>query len=237
VTQSAPAETSADSLPPINLRAYRLARLILRLVFDGYIRTTVSGREHLPPPGTPTLVTANHTSSLDAFAAGYAADRPGHFVAKVEATRIPLLGPFLLACGAIPAQRDGRDMRVLRLATQALERGALMGIAPEGTRSPDGRLGDYDPGFVWLAARTGATVVPCAIHGAWQLMPKGASYPRPGRLWIRFGPGLVPAGTGERLGREDMERLAGEVRAQTLAMLGDLAAESGVPSPALGGAP
>jgi 1-acyl-sn-glycerol-3-phosphate acyltransferase len=229
-----PSATGTD-FRPVDPRAYRFARLLLRLVFGGYIRTKVSGREHLPPLGTATLVTANHTSSLDVFAAGYAVDRPGHFVAKVEATRIPLFGRLLLACGAIPAARDGRDLAVLRQARAVLEHGELMGIAPEGTRSPDGRLGAYDPGFVWLASRTGATIVPCAIHGAWQLMPKGADYPRPGRLWVRFGPAIVPPSGEAELSREALAGLAGQVRQSTLELLGQLAAETGVPNPAVEG--
>jgi 1-acyl-sn-glycerol-3-phosphate acyltransferase len=118
-----------------------------------------------------------------------------------------------------------------------LESGQLMGIAPEGTRSPDGRLGDYDPGFIWLAARTGAVVVPCAIHGAWQRMPKGAQYPRPGPLWVRFGAPISLAEEGPKLPRARMAELAGEVRSRTLAMLAELAAETGVPNPALGARP
>lgn len=233
MTTAAPADTPVD-LRPINPLAYGTARLALALLFRTVFRTRVSGREHLPAAGTPTLVAANHTSSLDAFAAGFAVDRPGYFIAKVEATEIPLFGPFLKACGAIPAQRDGKDTHVLRCAMAALEAGALMGVAPEGTRSPDGRVGPYDPGFIWLAAKTGAVVVPCAIHGTWQLMPKGAAYPKPGRLWVRFGPPLRPADEGRRLGRERMAELADGVRATTLGLLAELSAESGVPNPALG---
>lgn len=223
----------AVELRPINAHAYRFARLLLRLVFDGWIHTSVSGRENMPPPGTPTLVTANHVSSLDVFAAGYAVNRPAYFVAKAEATRIPVLGPLLLACGAFPAQRDGTDMDVLRRAVLALQAGYLMGIAPEGTRSPDGRMGAYDPGFVWLAAKTRAVVVPCAIHGAWQLMPKGANYPRRGRLWIRFGAPMDLTGEGRRLPRERMAEVAEEVRSATLVLLRQLVDETGVPHPSI----
>ncbi len=230
---AAEAQATTAELRPIDPRAYGLARWILRWVFDGWIHTTISGQENLPPAGTATLITANHVSSLDVFAAGYAVNRPAYFVAKAEATRIPLLGPLMLACGAFPAQRDGNDMDVLRLAVLALQGGNFMGIAPEGTRSPDGRMGPYDPGFVWLAAKTRAVVVPAAIHGAWQLMPKGANYPRRGPLWVRFGAPMDVAPEGGRLPRERMAEVAGEVRDATLALLRQLVAESGVPHPSL----
>src|SRR3990172_1379685 len=137
----------------------------------------------MPPIGTPIIVAANHTSALDVFAGGHAMHRTAHFLTKVEATRIPLFGRYLLALGAIPTQRDDRDTEALRRAMAVLERGGLLGLAPEGTRSRDGRLGEYDPGFVWLATRTGAHVVPCVIHGVYQLMPKGARLPRRGAMW------------------------------------------------------
>jgi 1-acyl-sn-glycerol-3-phosphate acyltransferase len=108
-----------------------------------------------------------------------------------------------------------------------------MGIAPEGTRSPDGRLQAFDPGFVWLAARTGAQVLPCAIHGATYLMPKGARYPRRGRLWVRFGAPRDLAAEGRRISRERMQAIADETRSVMLGLLAELARETGVPNPAV----
>jgi 1-acyl-sn-glycerol-3-phosphate acyltransferase len=223
---------AAGPAPPLAPN-YRVAFAILRVLFDGYITTHVSGHGHLPPIGTPAIVAANHTSALDVFAVGHALDRPARFLAKVEATRIPLLGPYLLSLGAIPTLRNKRDTDALRQALAALERGELLGLAPEGTRSRDGRMGAYDPGFVWMATRTGACVVPCVIHGAHRLMPKGARWPRRGELWVRFGSPIRFDAEGRRVPRVRLEVLAGEVRARTLEILGDLARESGVPSPAL----
>jgi 1-acyl-sn-glycerol-3-phosphate acyltransferase len=223
------------AVPPIDARAYRLARTILRLAFRGYFETHLSGQANLPLPGVATVVAANHASALDVFVAGYALGRPGHFLAKMEATRTPLVGRFLLALGAIPARRDERDTEALRRLLAVLESGGLVGVAPEGTRSRDGLLGPYDPGFLWLAARTGARVVPCAIHGTRPLLPPGRRLPRRGPLWVRFGPALTPEelGLAGRPGRAELERAAEVVRSHTAAMLADLAAESGLPAPAL----
>jgi 1-acyl-sn-glycerol-3-phosphate acyltransferase len=227
-----PAARSAPErrVPTIDRRARRLADGLLRLVFDGYFRTIVSGREHIPPEGVPTIVTANHVSALDVFSAGYAVGRWAYFLAKAEATRMPLFGRFLLAAGAIPARRDGADTAALRTMLEVLKAGHLLGLAPEGTRSPDGTLAPYDPGFLWLAQRAGAVVVPAAIHGTWDLMPKGARFPKRGTIWIRFGPAV---NVGGQLTRAELADLAAEVRARTLAMLADLAVESGRPNPAV----
>jgi 1-acyl-sn-glycerol-3-phosphate acyltransferase len=225
---------SAAWMPaPSNPRSYAFAFWLLHLIFDRYLTTHITGQANVPPPGVPTIVTANHTSALDLFAAGHALQRPGYFVAKVEATRIPLFGRFMLSVGAIPARRDERDTAVLRQLIAVLDGGGMTGVAPEGTRSLDGRLKRYDPGFVWLAVRTGATVVPCAIHGTYQLMPKGARFPRRGHVWLRFGEPMSFTRLAGRPSRSQLEAWAEEIRQRTLTMLADLAAESGIPNPAL----
>lgn len=217
---------------PIDPRAYACVMAVLRRVFDGYFHTHVSGREHLPAPGTPTIVVSNHVSNLDVFVMGHAVAQPGYFVSKVEATRLPLFGRVLLSVGAIPANRDKRDTTVLRQMTAALTAGHLIGLAPEGTRSPDGTLRAYDPGFIWLALRTGAVVVPAAIHGTHALMPKGARLPRRGDIWVRFGAPMRFANES-RPSREQIAALAEAARRRTLDLLAELEAESGLPNPAL----
>ena len=224
-----PAAGAMPGLPP----RYRVIFFLLRLFFDGYLKTEVSGRENVPPPGVPTILTANHTSALDLFALGHALGRPAAFAAKIELTRIPVFGPFLLSVGAIPTRRDERDTDVLRRLLAELNAGRLIGLAPEGTRSLDGRLHAYDPGVVWLAARTGAVIVPCAIHGAYPLMPKGARIPHRGRIWVRFGAPMRWDDGQRRLRRDELEARAETVRRRTLDLLAALVRESGVANPAL----
>jgi len=225
--------TALDPARPEPLPAkFRLAHFLLGLVFDRYLTTHVSGREHLPAPGTPTILCANHSSALDVFAVGHALRRPAAFVAKEEATRYPVLGPYLVALGAIPAKRDKQDTDALRRMLAALRAGGVAGLAPEGTRSPDGTLRRFDPGFVWLALRTDALIVPTVVHGAFQLMPKGARMPRRGTMWVRFAPPMSLASEGRRVSRARMTELAETVRQRVLETIVELEEETGVPSPA-----
>jgi 1-acyl-sn-glycerol-3-phosphate acyltransferase len=213
--------------------AYRVALGLLRGFFGGgWITCHVSGREHLPPPGSPAITPINHSSALD-VCAGYVVNRPGYYAIKRESTEVPILGPFLQRMGGIAIQRDEQDTEALRQMREVLRAGHILGIAPEGTRSRTGRVGRYDPGFVWLAARTGAVVVPIALHGAGRLLPKGARFPRRGEIWARVGEPISFEAEGRRISRERMQVLADEVRDRTLAMLRELVAESGVPNPAL----
>jgi len=225
--------TVTNAPRPINPRSQALAQWLLRLIFDGYLTTHVSERELLPLPGVPTIIASNHTSALDVFAAGHALGRPSYFVAKIELVQTPIIGPFLASVGAIPARRDERDTDVLRQLLAVLKSGGMIGLAPEGTRSPDGRMAPYDPGFVWLAVRTGSLVVPIAIHGTYHLMPKGARFPRRGEIWLRFGEPMSFLGEGARPKRSRLEELAEVVRRRTLSLLAELAEESGVPNPAV----
>lgn len=211
--------------------AYRLSFRLLDLIFERYLTTHVTGRDLLPPAGTPTIVVTNHSSNLDVLACGYLLNVPGHFLAKQEATRIPLFGRYLRSVGAIPARRDRQDTEALRAAMQVLRDGGIMGIAPEGTRRRDGRLATYDPGFVWLALRTGAVVSPVAIHNAYCLMPPGRTIPRRGDVWIRLGAPISFADEGRRVPRDRMVELAARVRARTAEMLTELEVESGVRCP------
>ncbi len=225
-------DSPTSGLRPINPAMRKLADFLLWLVFKQYIHTHASGLEHVPPPGVATLVPINHTSNLDVFAVGYAVRRQGYFLSKVEATHIPIFGPFLTTVGAIPANRDRHDDQALRQMRAVMRAGGLLGIAPEGTRSLDGSLGAFDPGFVWLAARTGAVVVPTAIHGAQGLMPRGARIIRRGDLWVRFGAPISYADEG-RASRERLAELAAALRDRILDLLAELAEETGVPSPAV----
>ncbi len=223
----------SDGLPDTSPLAYRIALGALRAFFDGgYITTHIQGREHMPPAGVAAIMPINHSSALD-IVAGHVVGRPGFFAIKRESVEVPLVGRFLRSIGGIPIQRDEQDVAALREMSAALRTGHILGIAPEGTRSKTGRLGHFDPGFIWLAARTGAVVVPTAVHGTARLLPKGARFPKRGEIWVRVGEPISFEAEGRRITRERMQELADDVRTRLLALLAELVEESGVSSPAL----
>lgn len=225
-----PGRDPALDVPPTSPAAYAVAFWILRRLFDDWIDAEVLGREHLPPSGTASIVTINHSSALD-YLGGHAVGRPGYYAIKREAADYPLTGRLVRATGGIPIKRDQQDNEALRAMRAVLRAGHVLGIAPEGTRSRDGTLGPFDPGFAWLAARTGTVVVPLAIHGTHRLLPRGRLIPRRGRIWAKFGaPMPPPAG---RPSRETLAAFADAVRERMLDLLAELAEMSGVPSPAV----
>jgi 1-acyl-sn-glycerol-3-phosphate acyltransferase len=100
---------------------------------------------------------------------------------------------FFRAAGQIPMRRDGGSAseRALATARQVLTDGGILGIYPEGTRSPDGRLYRGHTGVARLALGCGVPVIPVGIVGTTDVQPRGSNLMRPfRRVTIRFGPPL-----------------------------------------------
>ena len=162
-----------------------------------YLGLTRDGLEHLPKKGG-AIVVSNHTSYIDAILLGSASPRPIHFIVLQWMYDLLLLRWFYWGMGTIPV-RAGTDARGLRRAVRALRDGRLVGVFPEGTRSPDGRVGEAQPGTALLAALSGAPVVPVFIDGARDSMGVGSRFPAPAAIHVRFGSPLAyPAERGAR---------------------------------------
>ena len=160
----------------------------------------VEGLNRLPRQG-PVILAINHLSMLDPILVGAVVPRVIHFMAKEELFRYPGLGWLLRRVHAFPVRRGQADREALATALQLLRAGEVVGIFPEGTRSADGRLLPLQSGTAFLALKSGATVVPVAIAGTQQAMPKGALWPRRARVRIQVGEALAasaPSGPGAR---------------------------------------
>ena len=195
----------------------RLLAASLRRVLSAVSRVHVEGLQDLPREG-PLIVVANHVSNADAAFIGAwlqpALGRPIQFMAKEQLFRTPLL-PLMRAYGAILVKAGGSDAHAYRVARRVLERGGVLGVFPEGSRSAGGVLKDAHPGVALLAARTGSPVLPVAVSGSDRFLPRGAWRPRFGtQVVVRVGrpfrlgldPSLQPreavaAATDELMGR------------------------------------
>ena len=167
--------------------------LLLRIIFTPYLhlfhRVEMTGREHIPPTG-PAILCANHTSYLDSMLVAYCTLRPVRFLITRSFYRHAILGFFIKECGAIPVSQGGVDKEAFRLAQEALERGELLGIFPEGRLSRSGLPNEGKPGAALLATMTGTTIIPITISGAFFVYPKGKLLPRPGRITVKVHPPL-----------------------------------------------
>jgi 1-acyl-sn-glycerol-3-phosphate acyltransferase len=166
---------------------------LLRVVW----RPWAEGLDNVPDD-RPVILASNHLSFCDSFFMPILVPRKVTFLAKSEYFTTPglkgrLTRMFMAGVGQVPIDRSGSDASQAALNTglRVLAAGQVLGIYPEGTRSPDGRLYRGKTGVARLALESGAVVVPCAminteiIQPAGRLLPK--LRPRPG---VRFGKAL-----------------------------------------------
>ena len=172
---------------------YQVSRVLAGPVLHLLWRPEITGLEHIPASGGAILA-SNHLSIVDSVFLPLMLPRPVTFAAKSEyftGTRLVdrLTGAYLRATKQLSVDRAGaraaQDM--LESALGLMRGGALFGIYPEGTRSPDGRLYRGRPGVGWLALKSGLPVIPVGIHGTRRVLPPGHVVPRPGRIELRIG--------------------------------------------------
>lgn len=118
------------------------------------------------PRQGPLIIVANHINFLEVpLVYSHLMPRPVTGFAKAETWDNPLMAWLFDLWGAIPIRRGEVDLMALRRALAALEAGKILAVAPEGTRSGDGRLRRGRPGVVLLALHSGAALLPLAFFG------------------------------------------------------------------------
>lgn len=156
-------------------------------------RLEVHGREHLPRGRKGWFLLSNHASFTDGQALQVVLyPRPFWYPSKAEFYASPLRAIayyFMTAGKSFPVRRGERDAQAIGFMQDLLRNGESVLLFPEGTRSPDGRLGPGKIGVGRIIHETRPVVVPAYLHGFWDLWPKHRPLPRIGhRLSIRFGP-------------------------------------------------
>ncbi|MCS6771327.1 MAG: 1-acyl-sn-glycerol-3-phosphate acyltransferase [Kiritimatiellae bacterium] len=179
--------------PEYSPRLYRICRFLLTAFFKLYNRFEVAGASNIPCEGG-VLLAANHASFLDPPALGCAA--AGRFVRYLARDTLfsnPKVGSFLLRLAAVPISRDKGDVAALKKAISLLKSGECVGLFPEGTRSPDGRLQPAKPGVGFLVAKAGVPVVPAYIDGTFRALSRHHKWIRPAKIRVVFGSPIQPA--------------------------------------------
>jgi 1-acyl-sn-glycerol-3-phosphate acyltransferase len=148
------------------------------------------------------ILLANHQSHLDPVLVGVATRRPLSFLARKSLFRGPF-GLLIRSLDAIPLDREGVGIAGLREVIQRLRQGEATLVFPEGTRTHDGQLGAFLPGFGILARRSGATIVPVGIDGAYKAWPRSRRLPLPARVTAHVGRPIPPE-TVAALGEEEL---------------------------------
>lgn len=171
------------------LLKYVLLGPVLRLLF----RPRVEGVENIPESGG-ALIASNHLAVLDSFLMPLMVPRRVTFPAKREYFTEPgvkgwLKKAFFSGAGQVPIDRSSGSAAQAALDTcvRLLSEGHLVGIYPEGTRSPDGRLYKGKTGMARMALQSRTPVVPVAMFGTDRANPIGSRVWYPAKVTIRFG--------------------------------------------------
>jgi 1-acyl-sn-glycerol-3-phosphate acyltransferase len=204
---------------------YWLVKALLRPVFTVFFRPVVTGARHIPRSGG-ALLASNHLSMCDSLFLPVMTRRRVSFLAKKEyftgrGIKGRAQAAFVRWTGLIPLDRDDADAAAAALATgaRAVRDGVLLGVYPEGTRSPDGRLYRGKTGVARMAMDTGVPVVPVGMVGTDRVQPIGRVWPRLARVGVRIGPPLSPPAPAadpaadRRQAREFTERVMAAIAA------------------------
>jgi len=162
---------------------------LLKLLY----RPWVEGAQNIPESG-PVVIVGNHLSVIDSFFMPLMIDRRVYFLAKSDyftgkGLKGWLVKNFMLAVGQLPIDRSGGKASEASLNTglAVLDRGDVLAIYPEGTRSPDGRLYRGRTGVARLVLESGATVIPAVMIDTEKAMPIGAKLPKIRRIGTIIG--------------------------------------------------
>ena len=178
---------SMNNLPYGTLRAFLTPFLMI------LFRPKVKGLRHVPGSG-PVIIASNHLSFSDSIFMPLVVPRKVTFLAKSEYFTSP--GPkgllkkiTFIALGQVPVDRSGgrRSEAALITGLKVLAEGKCLGIYPEGTRSPDGRLYKGRTGIARLAIESGAPIIPVAMFNTEKIQPTGTVVPKVMRVEMIFG--------------------------------------------------
>jgi len=179
---------SMNNLPYGTLRAFLTPFLMI------LFRPKVKGLRNVPATG-PLIIASNHLSFSDSIFMPLVVPRKVTFLAKSEYFTSP--GPkgllkklTFIALGQVPVDRSGgrRSEAAIITGLQVLSEGKCLGIYPEGTRSPDGRLYKGRTGIARLAIESGAPIIPVAMFNTEKIQPTGQVIPNIQRV------GMTPTG-------------------------------------------
>ncbi len=201
-------------------RFYRLMRIVVHALNRLLFRTTVEGADLVPTEG-PLILAPVHRSFIDFFVASEAVmGRKLHYMTKDTLWKNRFLAKAIPKLGGFPVHRETADREALRLAQAVLEAGEVLVLFPEGTRRSGPVVEELHEGVAFLAARTGAPIVPVGIGGSASVMPKGRLLPRPHRIHLVVGEPIRAPATSEsgRVPRSAIHATTEQLRASIQAL-------------------
>jgi 1-acyl-sn-glycerol-3-phosphate acyltransferase len=197
-------------------------RGVLRGMLKGLFRMEITGAENIPRVGAAILA-PNHRSLIDIPVACMPTTRKVWFMAKEELFGSKLGSVILRNLGAFPVRRGKPDRTALIRALEILDTGKILGIFPEGTRTPGARFENLEEGFAYVALKSGAPIIPVAISGTEAVFPKDRKLPRLAKIRVHVGRQFTLGGPHAGvLPRPRIREATAEARARLAAVMNEI---------------
>jgi 1-acyl-sn-glycerol-3-phosphate acyltransferase len=197
--------------------AYTLLKAFLSPILMILFRPKVTGLRNVPSLG-PVIIASNHLSFSDSIFMPLVVPRKVTFLAKSEYFTSPGIKGFFKkitfhALGQVPVDRSGgrRSEAAIDTGLRVLEEGDCIGIYPEGTRSPDGRLYKGRTGIARLAIESGAPVIPVAMFNTAEIQPTGTVIPKLKQVAMVFGAPMDFSEAGDSDDPKVLRRVTDEI--------------------------
>lgn len=166
----------------------KTAIVIVGTFLKAFMVMRVEGVENLPRQGA-CIVASNHLSNIDVFPMQLALPRPLFFMGKAELFKNPLMGWVFRQLGGFPVQRGVSDQWALTHARKVLDKGLILAMFPEGTRSKNRGLSVAKTGAARLAIEKNVPVVPFTQYGSDKIF---SSFPHRSDVHLIISPPIFP---------------------------------------------
>ncbi|MCU0290140.1 MAG: 1-acyl-sn-glycerol-3-phosphate acyltransferase [Acidobacteria bacterium] len=173
-------------LEKLNLRWYLFLRSASKIFFKLFFRAYIYGQENIPGEGAFVLV-SNHQSFLDPIICSIFLERPVYFLARHTLFDKPFLRWILYSVNTIPIKMDEINLSAIKKAIDKLKQGSIICIFPESTRTYDGKILPFKPGFGLLSRMGKTPAVPLMIDGAFECWPRNKKMFTLGSITLHFG--------------------------------------------------
>ena len=173
------------------MRWFRFARWVCKVFCELFFRIRVYGKENVPDKGAFVLV-SNHQSYLDPVFCGIPLKRPLYFLARDSLFANRFFGWLISSVNTIPVKRGKADLSAMKKIIDKLKNGSGVCLFPEATRTSDGKITPFKPGFGLLCRRGEAAVVPVVIDGTFECWPRHKKIFSPGgRIVVCYGEAIT----------------------------------------------